>query len=397
MFERLNTNMTILKEQELRNCLYRGPYNNFLKEMANYSEFQFIINKPDFKKRQGDIELVLMFLAFYHKAPDHYNTNIKQMLNIEMCSHQYDDDEKLKTLEYHFKKSVQLIKHIFGKNAFNMYFVDQNKGYYSKSFNYGLYQILMYWFIGYEKYQILAYSDLIREELLNLFIHNQKFVDTLTGAGTNSLTKLKMKFDIWGNTIKGILNYPSNEPRVFSYGLKQQLFDGNPTCKICSQRIHTLDDAEVDHIECYWRGGKTIPTNARLTHRYCNRARTNSFSDSSNTGTVKRHQKKTQITRKRGGIPVKDYYMPILRALEEKGGAATQSVVFEIIEREMENQFNRLDHEILQDGITKRWEKNVAWARYDMVNKEELLQSNSPRGLWEISEKGTKLLKITLI
>jgi len=29
----------------------------------------------------------------------------------------------------------------------------------------------------------------------------------------------------------------------------------------------------VDHIEMYWKGGKTIPENARLTHRYCNWAR----------------------------------------------------------------------------------------------------------------------------
>lgn len=210
------------------------------------------------------------------------------MLNIEMRSHQNDDYEEFKTLEYQFKKSVQLIKHIFGKNAFNMYSVGLNKSTFSKSFNNGLYQILMYWFIGYEKNQILPYSDLIREELLNLLIHNQEFIDTLTGAGTNSLTKLKMKFDIWGNTLKGVLNYPRHEPRIFSYSLKKQLFDENPTCKICSQKIHTLDDAEVDHIKCYWRGGKTIPTNARLTHRYCNRARTNSFSDSSNIDTVQK-------------------------------------------------------------------------------------------------------------
>jgi HNH endonuclease len=34
-----------------------------------------------------------------------------------------------------------------------------------------------------------------------------------------------------------------------------------------------FDDAAVDHIEQYWRGGKTILENARLAHRYCNGAR----------------------------------------------------------------------------------------------------------------------------
>ena len=39
------------------------------------------------------------------------------------------------------------------------------------------------------------------------------------------------------------------------------------------QSIHNIDDSEVDHIEHYWKGGKTVPENARLTHRYCNRQR----------------------------------------------------------------------------------------------------------------------------
>ena len=47
----------------------------------------------------------------------------------------------------------------------------------------------------------------------------------------------------------------------------------NPTCAICGQKIHVVDDAEIDHVEHYWRRGKTTPANARLTHRYCNRSR----------------------------------------------------------------------------------------------------------------------------
>ena len=35
-------------------------------------------------------------------------------------------------------------------------------------------------------------------------------------------------------------------------------------------RIVDIDDAHVHHIEHYWRGGKTIPENAGLTHRFCN-------------------------------------------------------------------------------------------------------------------------------
>jgi hypothetical protein len=55
--------------------------------------------------------------------------------------------------------------------------------------------------------------------------------------------------------------------------LKETLFQNNNTCAICSQKIQGIDDSAIDHIKQYWTGGKTIPENARLTHRYCNWAR----------------------------------------------------------------------------------------------------------------------------
>lgn len=57
------------------------------------------------------------------------------------------------------------------------------------------------------------------------------------------------------------------------YKLKEELMDNDPTCAICGQRIGSVDDAALDHIKQYWMGGKTIPENARLTHRYCNWSR----------------------------------------------------------------------------------------------------------------------------
>ena len=275
MFERLNTNITKLNAQELRNCLYRGGYNNFLRIMAKDKDFQHIINKPTYKRRMQDVELVLMFCAFHNTSPEHYRKSLSQFLNDEMKNNKNITTEKINILEKQFKKSVQIIKHIWDDKAFNIYSIDESskRVTWSKAFNQGLYQILTYWFIPYEKHQVIPYSDLIREELLNLQIHSQAFRDTLTGSGTNSPHNIKRKFDMWGNTIKGILNYPENEPRAFSYELKEQLWNENKTCQICGQKIRGIEDSEIDHITCYWKGGKTIPENARLTHRYCNRSR----------------------------------------------------------------------------------------------------------------------------
>ena len=44
---------------------------------------------------------------------------------------------------------------------------------------------------------------------------------------------------------------------------------GIPVCMIAGNH-----DSAEDHIEQYWQGGRTIPENARLTHRYCNSTRT---------------------------------------------------------------------------------------------------------------------------
>lgn len=275
MFERLNTNITPLNAQELRNCLYRGSYNSFLKVLAKNNDFQYIINKPTYKKRMQDVELALMFCTFYNTSPDHFNKNLSQMLNDEMKNNQVLTKEKMEVVEKQFKKSVSIIRHIWGNKAFNVFKLDESikKLKHTKTFNQGLFQILMYWFTPYEKHQIIPHVDLIREELLNLQIHNKLFIDSVTGSGTNSPNNIKIKFDIWGTTMKGILNYPAKEPRAFSYDLKEQLWKENNTCPICQQKISSAQDAEVDHIICYWKGGRTIPENARLTHRLCNRIR----------------------------------------------------------------------------------------------------------------------------
>jgi hypothetical protein len=281
MFERLNTNITPLNAQELRNCIYKGPYNEFMKIMARNDDFQYIINKPTYKKRMRDVELVLMFCSFYNNSPDHYRKSLTQTLNEDMRNNIVFTEEKRESLEKTFKKSVRIVKHIWGKKAFNTLKLDERSKSitWTNQFNQGLFQILMYWFTPYEINQIVPYSDLIREEIINLQVHNEIFRDSITGSGTDNPKKVKRKFDIWGTTLKGILGYPSNEPRSFSFALKERLWNANKTCGICSQRIVSIDDAEVDHITCYWEGGKTVPENARLTHRLCNRIRGGAFNE----------------------------------------------------------------------------------------------------------------------
>jgi hypothetical protein len=81
------------------------------------------------------------------------------------------------------------------------------------------------------------------------------------------------RFKIWEENLEQIIESTKQQPRCFSYKLKKEFYDTDPTCSICNQHIHDIDDAALDHIHQYWMGGKTIPENARLTHRYCNWSR----------------------------------------------------------------------------------------------------------------------------
>jgi hypothetical protein len=84
---------------------------------------------------------------------------------------------------------------------------------------------------------------------------------------------VRTRFDKWRLALQEITGIDQKEPRCFSYKLKEELYNNDATCAICNQRIHDIDDTAIDHIEQYWQGGRTIPENARLTHRYCNVAR----------------------------------------------------------------------------------------------------------------------------
>lgn len=274
MFERLNTGITKLNQQELRNCMYRGRYNDLIKELAEYPDFEFILNNKKLKKRMLDVEYVLNFCAFFNNNyATHYKSSLKQFLNEDMIQKKNIDDREIQRISKEFKKSVGLTKQVFGKKAFRIYTIDEEtkRGKFAKNINLGLYNIIMHGFTHYDKNQVVKHSDLIREALITLLTFDEKFIDSLTGSGTTSRKKMTLKFDIWNRTLRDIIGKPETEKRTFSIELKRELFNKNNICKLCGNQIIDVEDSEIDHIICFWKGGKTIPENAQLVHRFCNR------------------------------------------------------------------------------------------------------------------------------
>lgn len=273
IFERLNTGAVPLNRQELRNCVYRGPYNELLIELSSDADYMWLMGLKEPEKRMRDVEYVLRFAAFYHATYLRYKPSMARFLDDDMRKYQHiskADAEELKTA---FKKSVTLIRSLLGKHAFKRYYRGDGGSpdgrWEPRKFNASLYDILMYSFADKDKNQVMANLDAIREALIVLLTENQDFIDSIE-LSTSSLRMVTGRFDIWRMTLEEILSHSTRQPRCFSQALKQELYDADPACQICGQHIAGLDDGAVDHIEQYWLGGKTIPKNARLTHRYCN-------------------------------------------------------------------------------------------------------------------------------
>jgi len=64
IFERLNRGSVKLNDQELRNCIYRGNFNELLKKLVQNKDFLSIQNLSEPEKRMKDIERILRFFCF---------------------------------------------------------------------------------------------------------------------------------------------------------------------------------------------------------------------------------------------------------------------------------------------------------------------------------------------
>lgn len=98
--------------------------------------------------------------------------------------------------------------------------------------------------------------------------------------------------------------------------------------------------------------------------------------------------------RKSGDITSQMDYCPhLLEVLVEMGGSGKTRTVIDAVGEKMKGVLMPKDYEAhTSDNKQIRWRNTVQWARNLMVNDDGRMKNNSPRGLWEISEKGRKWL-----
>ncbi len=116
VFERLNTGSVSLTDQEVRNCIYRGSYNQLIKRLAANEDFHELINLSEgLSKAMKDAELVLRFFAYRELSNEtEYADNFAEYLNKHLEDRRVVGEDMARRLQDEFTATVQVIKRVLG-------------------------------------------------------------------------------------------------------------------------------------------------------------------------------------------------------------------------------------------------------------------------------------------
>ena len=104
LFERLNRGGISLSDQEIRSCVYRGGFNDFIKELSLDSNFIKCVHLSERQETDGTREeLVLRFFAYLYDI-DSFSHSVKDFLN----NYMEKADKK-----FSYSKNEKLFRYVF--------------------------------------------------------------------------------------------------------------------------------------------------------------------------------------------------------------------------------------------------------------------------------------------
>jgi hypothetical protein len=284
VFARLNQGSVSLNDQELRNCIFHGEFNDFLIRLSRNPSYRELLSpfgkfKPALegktdKNRMLDVELILRFFAIYElfsfTRPGEYLPATLDTFNLYMRirtgkeSHLLPEKlPNLKTtqeLENLFLKALEAIKIVFKDNQFKRFNVDftEEAGFVHTTFNKAVFDIQMIGFVDFSLEQIAKSADIIYDAFLDVSSYDTTFIDA-TKLGTNS--KVNERMNIWRQRVAQIIENP--EPFAEKFKAKVKLFNTNPICEGSRRRIETLEEAYFENAHLYHRAFRPLPQTTR--------------------------------------------------------------------------------------------------------------------------------------
>ena len=122
IFERINTTGKVLKPQEIRNCVYHGPFNSLIMDLNKKNYWRRILGSDIEDTRMADVELILRFFAFEdlknQPALGQRQIILKKYLNEYMGKMNNADAKMLSSKAELFERTMSLIDRMLGEQAF---------------------------------------------------------------------------------------------------------------------------------------------------------------------------------------------------------------------------------------------------------------------------------------
>ena len=207
IFERLNSGAVQLESQELRNAIYRGRFNDMIKQLAKNSDFRELLGidliNPDENnkvKKMQDVEYVLRFYSYMGGEGENMKKSFKDFLSEQMDKFNQYDDEKLSEMKRYFEKVMKLIISQLGKDAFAKYKVEDNKLKLQSHFNAAVYDAISIAIAdNLMQNENFVITDEMKQKITELFF-NPDFINSINGS-PNDKSKILSRISI----VKGVL------------------------------------------------------------------------------------------------------------------------------------------------------------------------------------------------
>lgn len=116
LFQRLNSGGTTLTNQEIRNCVYEGNFNELLIHLNTYSSWRKLYKKDKADERMRDVELILRFFALYYDIGT-YEKPMNEFLNNFMIKNRHITQSKSMEMQFLFETATDFIYKVLTAEA----------------------------------------------------------------------------------------------------------------------------------------------------------------------------------------------------------------------------------------------------------------------------------------
>jgi hypothetical protein len=184
VFGRLNTGSTKATEQEIRNAVYHGEFNDLIKDLAKQPRWLQVLGKRQLDKRMRDEELIVRFFAM-HDNYSSYKEPLRTFLNqyveaktfrkangvIKRLTLSQQEKQRLTTL---FEETVSKAIQVFGNHAFRGY----GQSEWEKQVNRALFDAVMLIFTRLPSTELVQRREDI-ETALKTLLQNEEFLQAI--------------------------------------------------------------------------------------------------------------------------------------------------------------------------------------------------------------------------